>query len=98
MRSAAVEVAANIASTLPAGQRLQKKLSRASQCFVDLRSVLPGALRVIRPAAAFSANNRRDLLDQLVRLKLCRHFFRNRRNQRDTSIYCPGQKDWHAGM
>src|SRR5437588_7689833 len=98
MRSAAVDAAANIALTLPTGQRLQKKLAHASKRFIDLRGVLACALGIVRPATALSADDRRDLLDQLVRLELCRQFFRHGGDQGDPAVNCPAQNDWSAEM
>src|SRR5205085_10838588 len=98
MRSAAVDAAANIALTQPTGQRLQKKLAHASKRFIDLARVFARTLRVVRSATALSADDRRDLLDQLVRLELRCQLFRHGGDQRDAALKCTRQKDRSAEM
>ena len=42
---------------------LAQKLTRFRKRLVDLAGVFPGALRALRTSAAFSAYDRRDLLN-----------------------------------
>ena len=56
---------------------LTEQLPRFRKRLVDLAGISPSALRTLRTSAAFSADNRRDLLNQFVCLKIrrlrCRH-------------------------
>ena len=54
-----------------------EQLPRASERFVDLIRVLASPLRVIWSTAAFAADNRRNVLDQLIRLEFRGGVFRH---------------------
>ena len=51
------------------------------QSFIQLAAIFSTATRVVRLAAAFAADDRRDLLDDFSGLDFRREFRRDRRNQ-----------------
>ena len=53
--------------------------------FVQFGRVFAAAAGIVRFAAAFAADNRRDLLNDFAGLNYCREVGRDRGNQRDTS-------------
>src|SRR5207249_869314 len=57
-----------------------------SNQIVDLSWVSPSALSAFRTPTAFATNDRGDLLNDFVRLKLRSQLLWNNRNQRDVSI------------
>ena len=71
---------------------LAQKFPRCCERFVDLAGVFAGALRALWTSAAFAAYNRRDLLDQLVRLELRGEFVRDISDQSDRFIARAGKK------
>ena len=56
--------------------------------------IVPGALRALRTPTAFSADDRRDLLDQFVRLKLRSEFFRDYGDYCNVSVFCAREENW----
>src|SRR5205085_3834666 len=75
---------------------LTEKLLRFRQRFVDLTCFFPSALCTLRTPSTFTADNRGDLLDQLVRLKFRGEFFRNGSDYRNVSIFCTREEHWAA--
>ena len=59
-------------TTVLIGSRLAQNVSSSRKRLRHFAGVFSGTLRALRPSAAFSAYNRRNLLDQFVRLKLRR--------------------------
>src|SRR5439155_10062230 len=65
-----------------------------SNQIVDLSWVSPAALRAFGATAAFAANDRRELLNNFVRLKFRSQLLRNNCDQRDVSVLRSRQNDW----
>src|SRR4029077_12687320 len=72
---------------------LAQKLSRFCQSLRDFARVFTCTLGVLRAATAFSANNRRDLLNQLVCLKSRAHFLWYGGDQCNCSIRRANEKN-----
>ena len=59
---------------------------RFGQRIAKLGNVSAGALRIFRPATTFAADDRRDLLNQFVRLNLGGELLRHGCDQRDAAF------------
>src|SRR5206468_9848818 len=73
---------------------LAQKFARFRKRLVNFARVFASALRALRTSAAFSIYDRRDLLNQLVLLKLRSEFFRNHSEQCNVSVFCACDKNW----
>src|SRR5207302_715275 len=69
-------------------QRRDEQSVRFHHRIVDLRRISSPALRALRSPATFASNDRRDRLNDLVRLNFRRQRFRDNRQQRDGVLFC----------